>query len=253
MICGLRSTVHRTKRGFCLGGRCGFWWSAIKWREGHLLGIETDPQLAICGEAVMQGCRGKGGGAPPGHRDYGHWRARPEWPGSRHRDQAPGSRSRNRDREPARGSPNGSAGISRRRPRLYLKIKRHHRPAPSHRPATRGERFLQVPGLANRSQELDPHEILQRSPVDEKTLHESEERFRCAMNSTAEGLYTLDTQEGHLRQFLGGDDVRLDFRRIAGEKDARCHPLQAPGRHAVPRLPVPRFAGSGERGPTPGP
>ena len=59
---------------------------------------------------------------------------------------------------------------------------------------TRGERFLQVPGLANRSQELDPHEILQRSPVDEKTLHESEERFRCAMNSTAEGLYTLDTQ-----------------------------------------------------------
>jgi len=59
---------------------------------------------------------------------------------------------------------------------------------------TRGERFLQVPGLANRSQELDPQEILQRSPADEKTLHESEERFRCAMNSTAEGLYTLDTQ-----------------------------------------------------------
>jgi PAS domain S-box-containing protein len=57
-----------------------------------------------------------------------------------------------------------------------------------------GERFLQVPGLPNRSQELDPQEILRGSPAHENTLHESEERFRCAMNSTAEGIYTIDTQ-----------------------------------------------------------
>jgi PAS domain S-box-containing protein len=59
---------------------------------------------------------------------------------------------------------------------------------------TRDERFLQVAGLANRSQNLDPREILQRSFAHENTLHESEERFRCAMNSTAEGIYTIDAQ-----------------------------------------------------------
>jgi PAS domain S-box-containing protein len=57
-----------------------------------------------------------------------------------------------------------------------------------------GEGSLQVPGLASRSQKVDPQEILQRSSAYEKTLHESEERFRCAMNSAAEGLYTIDTQ-----------------------------------------------------------
>ena len=30
MIGGYRSTVDHTKRAFCLGRRCGFWWSAVK-------------------------------------------------------------------------------------------------------------------------------------------------------------------------------------------------------------------------------
>ena len=44
---------------------------------------------------------------------------------------------------------------------------------------------------------LDAQEILQRSAAFEKALRESEERFRSAMNSMAEGLYTIDT-EGRL-------------------------------------------------------
>ena len=39
---------------------------------------------------------------------------------------------------------------------------------------------------------LDPKEILERSASFERALRESEERFRSAMNSMAEGLYTID-------------------------------------------------------------
>jgi PAS domain S-box-containing protein len=41
---------------------------------------------------------------------------------------------------------------------------------------------------------LDAQEILQRSAAFETALRESEERFRSAMNSMAEGLYTIDTE-----------------------------------------------------------
>ena len=117
-------------------------------RKGICSVLETDPQLAICGEAVNgQDAVEKAVALRPDIviMDIGV-------PGlngleSRQRDQAPGSRSRNRDREPARGSPNGSPGISRRRPRLYLKIKRHHRPAPSHRAAHPRRAFPSGPGL----------------------------------------------------------------------------------------------------------
>jgi PAS domain S-box-containing protein len=56
-----------------------------------------------------------------------------------------------------------------------------------------GDRFLQVPGPANVSQTADAQEILERSAAYEKALRESEERFRSAANSMAEGLYTIDT------------------------------------------------------------
>jgi PAS domain S-box-containing protein len=58
----------------------------------------------------------------------------------------------------------------------------------------RGKHSLQPLDLAERSHEPDPQEILQRSAAHEKTLYESEERLRCAVNSTAEGIYTVDAQ-----------------------------------------------------------
>jgi PAS domain S-box-containing protein len=44
----------------------------------------------------------------------------------------------------------------------------------------------------NSDPSLSAHEILDRSASFEKALQESEDRFRSAMNSMAEGLYTLD-------------------------------------------------------------
>jgi PAS domain S-box-containing protein len=57
----------------------------------------------------------------------------------------------------------------------------------------RHETFAKVDGLSSSNQIVDAQEILQRSAAFERALHDSEERFRSAMNNMAEGLYTLDT------------------------------------------------------------
>ncbi len=50
------------------------------------------------------------------------------------------------------------------------------------------------PETAATKQHLDPDQIQQRSAAFEKAFHESEERFRSAMNNIAEGVFTVDSQ-----------------------------------------------------------
>lgn len=62
--------------------------------------------------------------------------------------------------------------------------------------ARRHESFVSSATLGD-SRNLDSQEILQRSAAFERALHDSEERFRSAMNNMAEGLYTID-QDGRV-------------------------------------------------------
>jgi PAS domain S-box-containing protein len=50
------------------------------------------------------------------------------------------------------------------------------------------------PETATTKQHFDPEQIQQRSAAFEKAFHESEERFRSAMNNIAEGVFTVDSQ-----------------------------------------------------------
>ena len=50
------------------------------------------------------------------------------------------------------------------------------------------------PETATAKQHFDPEQIQQRSAAFEKAFHESEERFRSAMNNIAEGVFTVDTK-----------------------------------------------------------
>jgi PAS domain S-box-containing protein len=60
----------------------------------------------------------------------------------------------------------------------------------------RNQSFVSSETLGD-SRNLDSQEILQRSVAFEQALHDSEERFRSAMNNMAEGLYTID-QDGRV-------------------------------------------------------
>jgi len=56
------------------------------------------------------------------------------------------------------------------------------------------EPFVKVEAPAGQKANLDPQEIVKRSGEFEKSLRESEERFRSAMNNMAEGLYIIDPE-----------------------------------------------------------
>ena len=53
------------------------------------------------------------------------------------------------------------------------------------------ELFVKVEGIVGTKENLDPQEVLRQSAAFEKALRESEERFRSATTSMAEGLYIV--------------------------------------------------------------
>jgi PAS domain S-box-containing protein len=163
-------------------------------RKGTCSVLETDPQLTICGEAVNgQDAVEKAAALRPDMviMDIG----------------MPGLNCLKTTREIKRLVPETEIVIVSRHEDPQMVRQAFHAGArdyvfkssvttdllPAIARLARDECFLHVSDLANRSLNLDPQEILQRSSAYENALHESEDRFRCAMNSTAEGIYTIDT------------------------------------------------------------
>jgi PAS domain S-box-containing protein len=73
----------------------------------------------------------------------------------------------------------------------------------------RKQTFVSAETLGN-VRNLDSQEILRRSAAFEQALHDSEERFRSAMNNMAEGLYTID-EDGRITYVNPAAEVMLGW------------------------------------------